>query len=98
MSQADAQQRRTRPAEAELQPPPEQPDAIGVHQHLDMLRKSLAQPTLEQEKTKARTWIVSSAIVRRCIKAVVSLVLVAVLGWVPLQRLLLTTSAEATVN
>src|SRR4051794_37997896 len=73
-------------------------DTFGVRQQLGLLRKSLADSTAEEEKLKSETNLRSSAIVRRCVKTIVSLALIAVIGWGPLQRLLLTTSAEATVN
>src|SRR6266446_578362 len=73
-------------------------NALGVQQQLGLLRKSLADSTVKQEKLESETRLQSSAIVRRCVKTVVSLALIAVIGWGPLQRLLLTTSAEATVN
>jgi len=73
-------------------------DTLGVQQQLGLLRRSLADSTDEQEKRESQTTPQSSTIARRSVKTLVSLALIAVIGWVPLQRLLLTTSAEATVN
>src|SRR4051812_39959373 len=72
---------------------------LGVREQLELLRK--AAPTIAPEsgadKGRARSTI-SAMAVRRLIKTALALALVVGLGWMPLQRLYLTTSAEATVN
>ena len=72
---------------------------LGVREQLDVLKK-LEQPAPSEREIEARPArdVVSSTFARRVIKTVAALLLAIALGWMPVQRLFLVTSAEATVN
>jgi multidrug resistance efflux pump len=71
-------------------------EALGVREQIDLLRGTWQS---EQDLSKPPAWVpVSAVTARRLIKSAVALALAVALGWMPLQRLYLTTSAEATVN
>ena len=72
---------------------------LGVREQIDLLKK-VEQPApseREIEVTPARD-VASPTFARRVIKTVAALLLAIALGWMPVQRLFLVTSAEATVN
>ena len=78
---------------------------LGVREQFDLLKK-LEQPAPSEPEPSEREIIEAlparkaapSSLVRRVIKTVAALALVIALGWMPVQRLFLVTSAEATVN
>ena len=72
---------------------------LGVREQLDVLKK-LEQPAPSEREIEARPArdVASSTFARRVIKTVAALLLAIALGWMPVQRLFLVTSAEATVN
>ena len=77
-------------------------EALGVREQIDLL-KQLERP--EEPESPARdvgnapAWYrPSSTVTRRAIKTLAALALAIALGWMPLKRLFLVTSAEATVN
>lgn len=85
-----------------LQPAPRQKaDGLGVREQIDLLRK--LAPALRDELKESTgklggLSVLENVSVRRLIKTAVALALAVALGWIPLQRLLSTTSSEATVN
>jgi len=72
---------------------------LGVREQLDVLKK-LEQPAPSEREIEARPArdVATSTFARRVIKTVAALLLAIALGWMPVQRLFLVTSAEATVN
>ena len=74
---------------------------LGVREQLGLL-KQFEQPEPAEADTDDKVFSVrrlrSATFARRLTKTVAALVLAIALGWMPLQRMLLVTSAEATVN
>jgi multidrug resistance efflux pump len=91
------------PGEAAVPAPPDAgtPPGLGVREQLDLLKQfETAEPAEPSGDAVPRQLqrAVKSVLTRRVIKTLIALALVFGLGWMPLQRLLLVTSAEATVN
>ncbi|MFA5898875.1 MAG: HlyD family efflux transporter periplasmic adaptor subunit [Hyphomicrobium sp.] len=61
-----------------------------------LLRKQTEQPPKAAPKTLRDRWKELNG--HRGVKSIIAIVVALALGWIPLQRLLATTSAEATVN
>lgn len=83
-------------------PPPGNPNeaqGLGVREQLDLLKQfeETESPDAVSEPTPTPR-PKFSPFIRRLIKTGAALALALALGWVPLQRLFLVTSAEATVN
>ena len=72
---------------------------LGIRERIDLLRQFEQPATFEDSfQSKLARLLQSPVLTRRVIKTVAALALVIALGWVPLRRLFVITSAEATVN
>src|SRR5690349_4911043 len=95
MSQASRSQKRQQDWK---EPTPSTRDGaeLGVRERLALLDQEW--PVSEAPGPALPWFKLSGTAVRRIIKTLAALALIAALGWSPTQRLLSTTSAEATVN
>ena len=74
-------------------------EGLGVRGQIDLLKQFEQSETSERDIGNTPAWYLRSpTLIRRLIKTLAALALAIALGWMPLKRLFLVTSAEATVN
>jgi multidrug resistance efflux pump len=85
-------------AASELDADPGPASGLGAVNEIERFREALHDPELQRASRAAELWKRMRGPIGKAVKIIAALVVVAVLGWQPIQRLVVFSSVEAVVN